>query len=132
MAARENQAKQLVGLVLAAPGLKLVRPAGAVARTRPLPLGDGQQRQLLLPDAIPAEPVNRFTPGGGGQPAARVRRHALGAPVIECLDEGVLHQLLGQTDVAEPHSQHGPDLGGLLPVDLLKLARTVHTGQSSS
>jgi hypothetical protein len=35
-----------------------------------------------------------------GQPAARVRRHPVGAPVLERRHERVLHELLGQADVA--------------------------------
>src|SRR6267378_2872245 len=69
---------------------------------------------------------------GGGQPGAWVRRHALRRPVFESLHEGVLHQLLGETDIAEPRGERGPDPGRLLPVDLLQLVGAVHTDQSVS
>src|SRR5216683_1840410 len=133
MAACEDQAEQIVVFVIPAGlGVGLSWRATAAARAWLARFGRGQQRELLLPGAFSAEPVDRLAPSRGGQPAAWVRRHALRRPVFESLHEGVLHQLLGETDIAEPRGERGPDPGRLLPVDLLQLVGAVHTDQSVS
>src|SRR5215469_17836641 len=125
MAAGEGQAEQLIRVVrviAAGPPWRLPRAAARFWR-----VGDRKQRQLRLAGPVAAEPVNCLSPGGGGQPAAGVRREALAGPVLECLDERVLHQFFGQADIAEPGCQHGPDPDSLLPVNLLKFGGIVHT-----
>ena len=82
--------------------------------------GSGQQGELFLADPGAPEPVDGLAAGRGGQPAAAVRRH-VAAPVLEGLDERVLHGVLGQADVAQPRGERGPDPAGLLAVGPLKL-----------
>jgi len=109
--------------------LRLTRVASGACQQR---LGHGQQRELFLPGTFPAEPVNCLAPGGGGQPAARIRRPAVGPPMLKCLDESVLDHLFRQANIAEPYSERSPDPGGLLAVRLLELSGIIHTRQSPS
>jgi hypothetical protein len=80
----------------------------------------------------PAEPVNCLAPCRRRDPAAGIRGHALGAPVLKRLDERVLHELLGQPDIAQPGGQPGQDPGARLAVGPLQLAGLVHTRKSCS
>ncbi len=86
-------------------------------------VGDREQGQLALADPVPAEPVEGLAAGGGGQPAARVGGHAVARPVLDRLDERVLHGVLGQAEVPGPRGQRGPDPGRLLPVCALERFR---------
>src|ERR1700724_2082622 len=98
MTAGEDQSEQLTSLPLPGPRIGFAWLAGKAGCGWP----DGsQQRQLLLTRTFPAQLVDCLTPGGGGQPAARVRRRALGAPVLKRLDERGLDRLFRQPVGAE-------------------------------
>src|SRR5258706_7818068 len=112
MAACEDKAEQIVVFVIPAGlGVGLSWRATAAARPWLARLGRGQQRELLLPGAFSAEPADSLAPSRGGQPAAWVRRHALRPPAFDSLHEGVLHPLPGDTHIAEPRRERGPDPG---------------------
>jgi hypothetical protein len=85
--------------------------------------GRREQRELVPAGPGPAEPVDRLSASGGGQPAAAVGRDLAVPPVLDRLDEGVLYRILGQPHVAEPRGQRGPYPGRLGPVDPLELRR---------
>src|SRR4029453_11946795 len=60
----------------------------------------------LRPKPSPAtQPVDRAVPGGGRDPRSRVRGHTALRPDLEGRDEGVLHRLLGEIEVAEDTDQ---------------------------
>ena len=132
--AGEDQAQQLVvGLPVGSPAVGAVALGLGVAmalagrRGRAIGagrrVGDGEQGQLALAEPVPAEPVEGLAAGGGGQPAARVGGHAVARPVLDRLDERVLHRVLGQAEVPGPRGQRGPDPGRLLPVCALERFR---------
>ena len=56
---------------------------------------------LVLEPARAPDPVDRLVPGGGRDPRARVARHSALRPDLERDDEGVLHRLLREVEVAE-------------------------------
>ena len=56
---------------------------------------------LVLEPASPAEAVDRLVPRGGRDPRGRVARQATARPDLEGDEEGVLHRLLGEVEVAE-------------------------------
>src|SRR5262249_62182495 len=68
----------------------------------------------------------RLAPGGGAQPPARVRSPAVVSPVLQCLDERVLHGLSREGDVARARGQRRPDPRGFPPVRALQLRSVVH------
>jgi len=76
---------------------------------------NGEKGQLFLANPGAPEPVDSLTAGRGGQPAPGVGRD-VALPVLEGLDERVLHRVLGQPDVAEPRGQRRADPAGLVPV----------------
>ena len=100
VAAREDQAEAIVGL-------------GRVTwQCRPL-----QQRQLLGVAAIAAHKVDRAPAGGGHEPRPRVVGNALLRPSLERRDQTVLHDLLGNVEVAEDPDHGSGQPPGLLPED---------------
>ena len=138
MAAGERQAQQfVVGLPARFPGVRFVGPArpvrhvkrGTVTRAagrlssghgdRPC-FRSGQERQLARAYPVATQPVQRLAAGRGRQPAARVRGDAVARPVLDRLDERVLHRVLGQADVAGTRGEGGPDPGRFIPVGALK------------
>jgi hypothetical protein len=68
-------------------------------------LAGGHERlelaDLVLEPPRPPDPVDRLVPGGGRDPRPRVGRDAARRPDLERDDEGVLHGLLGEVEVAE-------------------------------
>src|SRR6266567_710484 len=129
MAARENQAKQLIFLVLAAREIKAGQFLRAAMKTSLQRLRHRQERLLVLPRALPADAVNRLAAGGGGQPATGIGRNSLGLPMLKCLDERVLDGLFRQADIAEAHGKRSADRRGLLAVRLLEFGGIVHACQ---
>jgi len=87
VAAGEHQLEPLVGdrrlLVL-----------GELRRTR---------EQLRLPRQRPVapDPVDRAVAGGGDDPGAGIRGHAVPRPALRRPDERLLHRVLGEVEVAE-------------------------------
>jgi hypothetical protein len=114
MAAGEDHAEQVV-----------VRVRVAVAFLGVLGYEDGEG-ELLLTDLGPPKPVDGLPPCRGGQPAAAVRRHLAVTPVLDGLDERVLHRVFGQADVAEACREGGPDQAGLVAVDAFELVGLEH------
>ena len=133
VAAGERQAEQfVVGPPVRSP---VVRPSAAAPCAGRRPVGSGQAHasvaassaSLSLADLVAAEPVKGLAAGGGRQPAAGVGGHPVARPVLDRLDERVLHRVLGQADVAGARGEGGPDPGRLLPVGALKrLPSRVH------
>jgi hypothetical protein len=116
MAAGEDHAEQLVV------GLTFLAGLGAGAGDE---RGGGrrEQGQLLLAGLGPAQPVDRLAAGRGGQPAAGVGRDMPVPPVLDGLDERVLHGVGGEPHVADPCGERGGDPRRLGPVDPLELSR---------
>jgi hypothetical protein len=52
--------------------------------------------------------------------------------MFQRLDEGVLHELFGQANIAQPGGEPGPDPGALLAIRALQFVGLVHTRQSPS
>jgi hypothetical protein len=80
----------------------------------------------------PSQPVDRLAPCGRGDPAAGIRRDAVGPPVLKRLYERVPDQFLCESHIAEAGCQPGMDAGGILAVCMLKLVGQVHISQSPS
>jgi hypothetical protein len=55
-----------------------------------------EQVQLGAEPFVPPDPVDGSVPGGEHEPGAGVGRDALGRPLFQRRDQGVLRQLLGQ------------------------------------
>src|SRR5687767_11057118 len=53
--------------------------------------------------------VDRLTPCGDREPAGRVGRDALGGPMLDGREEGVLEGVFGEVEVAEDADQRGQD-----------------------
>jgi hypothetical protein len=88
MAAGEHQAQDVVGDRVR---LLVLDAAGDLA---------SDQRVLVLQRRAAPHQVDRLALGGGGQPAARVRRDALDRPRLQRGHERVLREILGDADVA--------------------------------
>lgn len=58
-----------------------------------------QKCQFLLADTDPAQLVDGLAPRRGREPARRVGRYAVGAPVLRGLDEGIVNRVLGKPHV---------------------------------
>jgi hypothetical protein len=88
VAAREDESEAVVAAAgdLAAPG------------------GD-ELRELLAVGRLAAQPVERLAPRRGEQPRSRPLRDPLSRPVLECLDDRFLNQLLGEIEVTEEADQ---------------------------
>src|SRR3954447_23217838 len=87
MAAREDQLETVVGD-------SVVRGVGR-RRQR-------QQRGLELDGAaVPAQAVQRAVAGHGGDPRRGVVGRAVARPALEGDEEGLLHRVLGEREVAE-------------------------------
>jgi len=125
VAAGEDHAKELV---VSGPAPVGAAPVGLV-----LAAGRGrrEQCQLLLPDPGPAQPVDGLAAGGGRQPAGIVGRLLAVAPVLDRLEESVLHRVGGEADVADPSGEGGGNPRGLQPVDLLELSLVQDLGWSA-
>jgi hypothetical protein len=74
-----------------------------------------EQAQLAGQPLVPPDPVDGPVPGGEHEPAAGVGRDALGGPLLQRRDQGVLRHLLGQADVAQQPGQARDDPGRLEP-----------------
>ncbi len=74
-----------------------------------------EQVQLAGQPFVPADPVDGPVPGGQHEPAAGVGRDAVGGPLLQGGDQGVLRQFLGQPDVPEQPGQARDDPGRLQP-----------------
>ena len=59
-----------------------------------------------------SQPVDGAVAGGGGDPAAGVRRHTLCRPLLGGDGERVGHRVLGEVDVAEDADQSGGAAAG--------------------
>jgi hypothetical protein len=71
----------------------------------------------FLSASLAAEAVDRSIAGGGGDPAARVRRQAVARPCAQGDGERLLDCVLGEVDVAEGADQGGDRSAGLLAED---------------
>jgi hypothetical protein len=111
MAEDEHQPQQVVVyLFLAENGIEL--------RWGTVPAGfqlTAKQAQLAGEPPVPADPVDGAVPGGEHEPRTRVGRDALGRPLFQRRDEGVLRQLPGQADVPDQPGKAGDDPGRLQP-----------------
>ena len=126
VAAGEGQAQQLiVGLPVRSPASAALPGSGRPRPGRPGTRGSvtASSASLRRTDLVAAEPVEGLAAGGGGQPAAGVGGDPVARPVLDRLDERVLHRVLGQADVAGARGQGGPDPGRLLLVGALKRLR---------
>ncbi len=74
---------------------------------------------LLLEDLLAADPVDRAVARGRDDPRARVPRHAVARPALECRRERVLHGVLGELEVAEDAREDRDGMAPLLPEDAL-------------
>src|SRR6266851_4628458 len=72
--------------------------------------------QLAASD-VPAQPVDRAPPRGGGDPAARVRWQAVPRPEAKRQRERILDRVLGDLDLPEDPDQGGHGPAGLLAED---------------
>ncbi len=63
----------------------------------------------------PADPVDRPAGGHGPQPPGRIGRNPRRRPAVQRLDQGVLHGLVGQVEIAEPPGEDGHHPGALAP-----------------
>src|SRR5713226_2323665 len=82
---------------------------------------------VLALERLPApDQVDRAVFRGSHQPGARTLRHAIGGPLLERGDEGVLCELLSRPDVAYKASQPGYEPGRLDPPD--RFDRAIHFG----
>ena len=87
--------------------------------------------------ALAAQAIDRLAPRRGGDPGARVGRHAVARPRGQRDGEGVLERVLGQLEVAaEMADQRGEDASGLLaegPLDrAAHIPGTCITGRTST
>ncbi len=97
MAGREDQAQHLVAEILVAAAIEIVIRHGVllgVERSRDRAMLAGQHRRA-------AQVIERAVLGGGHQPGARTVGHAGLRPPLQCGDEGVLRQFLGERHVAQ-------------------------------
>ena len=74
-----------------------------------------EQVQLAAEPFVPADLVDGPVLGGEHEPGAGVGRDALGRPLLQRGDEGVLRQFLRQADVPDQPGQAGDDPGRLEP-----------------
>jgi hypothetical protein len=66
---------------------------------------------------LAAQAVEGAVVGGGGDPAARVGRHAVGWPFAQGESEGLLDRILGHVEVTKGADQGGHRSAGLLAED---------------
>ena len=74
----------------------------------------------VVAGGLPAQAVDGPVAGGGRDPAAGVRRHALGRPPLGGDGERLRDRVLGEVDVAEDTDQGGGAATGFAPEDVLE------------
>jgi hypothetical protein len=121
MAGREDEAEEIV------PDLVVDRRVQFQAFLRPLDI-TSDLFVLALERLAAPDQVDRVVFCGPHEPGARPLRHAIGGPLLERGDEGVLRELLCSPDVADDASQPGDEPGRLDPPD--RFDRAMHLGGS--
>ena len=71
---------------------------------------DGQRTMLAIDHGGAPEAIERPVPRDLGQPGGRVARNAILGPALQCQQEGILGDLLGQTDVTQIAGKPGGEL----------------------
>src|ERR1700730_7874838 len=100
MAAGEDQPEAVVGF-------------DSISREhRPL-----QESDLVAVSPVPAEDVYGTTPGGGHQPRAGFVGDALNGPFFKRCHQAVLHDLLGEVEIADETDEGRGQASGLLAED---------------
>ena len=105
MAGREHQPQQVVADMIVERGIE-VRHVRLLLRLQLVP----ELLVLALQHGAPAELVDRTVLCRRHQPRARVVRHARRRPPLERREEGILRQILGESDVVHDASEPGDQL----------------------
>src|SRR5439155_14017486 len=119
MAGGENEAKEIVADIVVDRGVEI--RTGVLAGLEVAP----ELLVLSLEQLVPAQAVDPAVLRGRHEPGARVVRNARLGPSLERGDEGVLRQVLGETDVANHPREAGDELGRLDPKDRVDRAMGV-------
>ena len=112
MTGREHEAQEVVADVVVDRGVDI----GLAHLLTYLELAT-QLLLLALEPRRSAQSVDRAVLCGGHEPGARVVRDARLRPLLECGDEGLLREVLGQADVADDPRETGDEPGRLDPPD---------------
>ena len=76
-------------------------------------LGAGKELGLACEGLLAADPVDRPVAGRGHDPGARVGGDSVAGPALRCLDERVLHRVLGEVEVTEDAAEDRDRAGAL-------------------
>ena len=112
MAGCKDEPQQVVADVVVERGIEVRRRTFSLGLDLATELGVLAFDQLLA-----AQPIDGAMFRGGHQPGARLVGNARLGPLLECGDEGVLRQLLGNTDVTHEARQAGDEPCLLDPPD---------------